>query len=64
MTVAGYYRSNFVNSETFTRRPRYHFDIKVNVQSFTRRWLTLVIGYGNLVDHDYSKCQRSNQVHA
>jgi hypothetical protein len=32
----GYYQSNFVNDESFTRRPRYCLVFTVNTKSFTR----------------------------
>ena len=32
----GYYQSNFVNDESFTRRPRYCLVFTVNAKSFTR----------------------------
>lgn len=49
MTVAGYYRTNFVNGESFTRHPRYCLVFKVNIESFTRpltkRFLKRVVDF-------------------
>lgn len=49
MTVAGYYRTNFVNGESFTRHPRYCLVFNVNIESFTRplteRFLKRVVDF-------------------